>query len=187
MSVLGFKPWCRVHRLAEVDPADLEALGVRLVLLDRDNTCVPRGEHDPAPDVVAWCERARELGLRLALVSNNWSVAALKTTSAALEAPVVTFALKPLPFGLWSAMEAAGVPAEQTVLVGDQLFTDGLGSLLANIPVILVDPQSTRDLFYTRWLRPLEARLMEDVPYGWERARAERARARGADSGGKAS
>ncbi len=174
MRLPGLTPWCRVHALSEVDPAELEALGFRLVLLDRDNTCVPRGESDPTPDVVAWCERARELGLRLALVSNNWSVAALERTSDALRAPVVTFAMKPLPFGLTRAMEAAGVPAEQTVLVGDQLFTDGLGAAWARIPVILVDPQSKKDLFYTRLLRPVEARLAADVPYGWERARAER-------------
>ncbi len=175
MRLPGLTPWCRVHALSEVDPAELRALGFRLVLLDRDNTCVPRGESDPAPDVVAWCERARERGLRLALVSNNWSVRALRQTSEALSAPVVTFAMKPLPFGLQRAMDAAGVPKEQTVLVGDQLFTDGLGASMAKIPVILVDPQSTKDLFYTRLLRPVEARLMASVPYGWARVRDERA------------
>ncbi len=168
MSVPALTPWCRLHALSELDPAELEARGIRLVLLDRDNTCVPRGCKDPAPDVIAWCARARELGLRLALVSNNWSVSALARTSEALSAPVVTFALKPLPFGLKRAMEAAGVPAEQTVLVGDQLLTDVLGGSFAGIPVILVDPQSQKDLIHTRLLRPVEARLLAGVPYGWE-------------------
>lgn len=167
MRVRAMEPWQRVHALAEVDPARLRALGVRLVLLDRDNTVVPRGELEPAEDVMRWCERAKACGLSLAIVSNNWSVGALRHTSATLDVPVVTFAMKPLPFGLVGAMEKAGVPAEQTVLVGDQLFTDSLGGHWAKIRVILVDPQSTKDLFYTRWLRPVEERLLAAVPYGW--------------------
>ena len=174
MRISALTPWCRLHALSEVDPAELRAMGVRLVLLDRDNTCVPRGEVDPAPDVIAWCARARKQGLRLALVSNNWSLAALRHTSDALSAPVVTFALKPLPFGLRRAMDGAGVPAEQTVLVGDQLLTDVLGGSFAGIRVILVDPQTERDVIHTRLLRPVEARLLEGVPYGWERAHGKR-------------
>ncbi len=161
-------PWRRVHALRDLDPAELEALGVRLVLLDRDNTCVPRGETDPTDEVVAWCAEARGVGLALALVSNNWDREGLERTSSQLECPVVSFAMKPLPHGLRRAMAEAGVPREQTILVGDQLFTDVLAGRLAGVRVALVDPQSERDLFYAKPMRKVERRLLRGVPYEGE-------------------
>lgn len=160
-----YAPWRRLRALRELDPEFLEASGVRLVLLDRDNTCVPRGEKDPTPDVMAWCAHAKELGISLALVSNNWDIEGLERTSRQLGCPVVSFALKPLPHGLRRAMMAAGVAREQTVLVGDQLFTDVLAGHLAGVRVVLVDPQSKRDLPYAALMRHIERRLLRDVPY----------------------
>lgn len=158
-------PWRRHHALTDVDPQALREEGVRLVLLDRDNTCVPRDVAEPPAEVVEWVARARDAGLALTLVSNNCHSHDLARTASTLGIPFVGFALKPAPFGLWRAMDLAGVAAEQTVLVGDQLFTDILGGRTAGVRVVLVDPQSTCDLPYTLVLRRLESRLLRDIPY----------------------
>ena len=43
-----------VASLPLVDAEALAAEGVRLVLLDRDNTCVPRDASEPPAEVMAW-------------------------------------------------------------------------------------------------------------------------------------
>ena len=61
-----------VASLPLVDVQVLVDEGVRLVLLDRDNTCVPRDAQAAPAEVVAWLDAARAAGLSLCLVSNNF-------------------------------------------------------------------------------------------------------------------
>ena len=58
--------------------------GVRLVLLDRDNTCVPRDARVAPDAVTAWLDRAREAGLELCLVSNNFHTSHVSRTAREL-------------------------------------------------------------------------------------------------------
>ena len=58
-----------------------------------------------------------------------------------------------------------GVPRSQTVLIGDQVFTDLMAARLAGIPSILVDPQSTKELWYTRIFRQMEKLALKDTSY----------------------
>lgn len=67
-----FSPYRYVSSIDLVDIDDLVASGVRALLIDRDNTLVPRdAEHAPGA-VVTWLEEARSRGIRLCMVSNNW-------------------------------------------------------------------------------------------------------------------
>ena len=61
-----------VASLPQLSVEELVAEGVRLVLLDRDNTCAPRDADLPPAEVMTWLDRAREAGLRLCLVSNDF-------------------------------------------------------------------------------------------------------------------
>ena len=69
---------------------------------------------------------------------------------------VVHHAMKPAPFAVRRALSLVGVAPEQAVLVGDQVFTDVMAGNLAGVRTILVDPQSTRDLWYTHIFRVFE-------------------------------
>ena len=70
-----------VASLPLVDVDGLVAQGVRLVLLDRDNTCVPRDAKAAPAEVAAWLVRAREAGLELCLVSNNFHTSHVSRTA----------------------------------------------------------------------------------------------------------
>ena len=65
-------------------------------------------------------------------------------------------------------MRKVGVPAEQTVLIGDQIFTDMIAGNLAGVQTILVRPQSRRDLWYTYILRAMEHMVLRDVSFEGE-------------------
>lgn len=159
------QPWRRYHRVEDVDVDELRTQGVRLVLLDRDNTCVPRNRTAPPESVRAWFDRARKAGLALCLVSNNFHGTEVAASAEDLGVEKIDHAMKPAPFALWAACDKMGVPREQAVLIGDQVFTDVAAANLAGVRPILVDPQSDEDLWYTQVFRLFEEGAMPDPSY----------------------
>ena len=157
-----------VARIEDVDVDDLVRAGVRLVLVDRDNTCVPR-DSDAAPQsVVAWCDLAREAGLDLCLISNNVHTSLLFETAEQLGCDVITHAFKPSPHSLLQALKRYGVTRDQCVMIGDQIFTDVMAGNFARVPTILVHPQCPEDLWYAVPFRKFEAWLLRDHPFEGE-------------------
>ena len=54
------------------------------------------------------------------------------------------------------ALGLVGAKPAEAVLIGDQVFTDVVAGNLAGVRTILVDPQSTTDLWYTHIFRVFE-------------------------------
>lgn len=154
-----------VASLPLVDIDELVRTGVRCVLLDRDNTCVPKDTKRLPQDVVAWVERAKQAGLQICLVSNNFFATEVETTARQLAVSKIDHAMKPAPFAVWAALKRMGVQRSQAVLIGDQVFTDVLAGNLAGIATILVRPQSVTDLFYTKLLRRVEHRVLRSIRF----------------------
>ena len=48
--------------------------------------------------------------------------------------------MKPLPWGVWSALRKLHSPPAETAIVGDQLFADVMAGRLAGVRSILVEP-----------------------------------------------
>ena len=142
--------------------------GVRLVLLDRDNTCVPRDASTPPAEVMAWLERAREAGIRLCLVSNNFHSSQVRASAELMGCEVVDHAMKPLPFALRRAMRLMGAVPGETVMVGDQVYTDVAAGNLARVRTVLVRPQSRKDLWYTHVFRVFERLALRGVTFDGE-------------------
>jgi uncharacterized protein len=125
------------------------------VILDFDNTVLPWGSPTTPPAIEAWVRGLRAAGMAACIVSNNFS-ARVRRVGAALGVPVVGWALKPVPVGLWRAMAIMGTGRSTTALIGDQLFTDVLGGNLLGIYTILVEPLSTDEFPTTRLVRRIE-------------------------------
>ena len=157
-----------VASLPLVDVDELVSSGVRLVLLDRDNTCVPRDAESAPAEVLAWLDRAREAGLGLCLVSNNFHSSQVGRTARELGVEVVDHAMKPAPFALARAMRLMGASREETVMIGDQVFTDVAAGNLAGVRTILVRPQSRKDLWYTHVFRVFERLALHNVTFDGE-------------------
>lgn len=139
-----------------IDPAWLQKQGVKLVLLDRDNTVVPRSTRRLAPEAADWAARLRAAGIEVFIISNNFHSKQIDETAAELGCGSIDHAMKPCPLALRAAMRRMGVTADETVMVGDQVFTDVASGNLAGVRTILVRPQSTRDLWYTQIMRLAE-------------------------------
>lgn len=159
-----FSPTRYVSCVERIDLDVLWAQGKRAILLDRDNTLVPR-DRPCAPDAVAsWLDRARELGFELIMVSNNWHRNQVERSARELGMDCIVFACKPLPFAIRASMRRLGARKDESVMIGDQLYTDVWGGNLAGVETVLVKPQTTVDLWYTQIFRIFERRALRGLP-----------------------
>ena len=164
-------PFGATRYVASLPLVDIDWLvdeGVRLVLLDRDNTCVPRDAAQAPAEVLDWLERAREAGLSLWLVSNNFHSSQVGATARLLGCEVVDHAMKPAPFALRRAMRMHAVMPGEAVMIGDQVFTDVVAGNLARVRTVLVRPQSRTDLWYTHIFRIFERLALRGVSFEGE-------------------
>ncbi len=143
----------------EVDLESLRALGVRGLVLDLDNTLTDWNEEYVRPEVVEWLRAARSMGMRMSLVSNAIRGSRVKRIGAELGLEVVTWALKPLPYGYRRALAAMGTVPANTCAIGDQVFTDLLGAKLAGMYAVLLTPLARRESPHTRLIRLVERPL----------------------------
>lgn len=151
------KPTARLHAISDISIDALSAKGISCVLFDRDNTVVPRDTKTVPPEVSAWLDAVRAAGIKVCMVSNNFHTTEIEASAAELGCEVIHHAMKPFPFAINAALKKMGAQPSETVLVGDQVFTDVMAGNLAGIRTILVDPQSRTDLWYTHIFRVFEA------------------------------
>jgi HAD superfamily phosphatase (TIGR01668 family) len=146
---------------ASSDPQRLNTLGANRPQSERQaiNRQLPRVSGQLPESVAQWVAAAKASGLSVCLLSNNWHRVVF-SYAAQLDVPCVYKAMKPLPFAFRRALRRIGAQASATMVIGDQLFTDVLGARLLGMPVIMVQPRSSTDLWYTLLLRRLERRLM---------------------------
>ena len=112
--------------------------GYRGVLFDIDNTLVPHGE--AADDkAIAFFQKLRDLGFKFCLISNN-KEERVKSFADKVGAPYIFDAHKPSTDGYNKAMEIIGTDINETIFVGDQVFTDVFGGNRASLYTILVRP-----------------------------------------------
>lgn len=121
-----------------INYAGLYELGYRGVIYDIDNTLVPHGA--PADErAVALFEKLKALGYQTVLLSNN-KEPRVKMFNDEVHSQYIFKAGKPGIKGYQKAMEMMGTNPENTIFVGDQLFTDVWGAKKAGISTYLVKP-----------------------------------------------
>lgn len=112
--------------------------GFRGLIFDIDNTLVPHGA--PADKrALELFERLRKIGFRCCLLSNNQEPR-VKMFNEKIQTDYVYNAHKPSVKSYKKAMEIMGTNTEDTLFIGDQLFTDVWGAKRAGIHNILVKP-----------------------------------------------
>ncbi len=126
--------------VTDISPQALAERGIKLVLADLDNTLVPYKVTQPPPELTAWKEELESCGIRLFLLSNSRKPGRAQKFAEKLGIPFQGHSGKPKKAGYLRAMERMGVTPEQTVMVGDQIFTDTLGANNAGVAPLLVQP-----------------------------------------------
>lgn len=121
-----------------IDYEKLYKEGYRGIIFDIDNTLVPHGA--PADErAVALITRLKACGFRVLFLSNN-KEPRVKQFNDAVGAEYIYKAGKPKTAGYVKAMKRLKTKPDNTMFVGDQLFTDIWGAKKAGLETWLVKP-----------------------------------------------
>jgi len=127
----------------DIDFNKMYEKGYRSVIFDVDNTLVPHGA--PADDkAIAFFKKLHEIGYKTLLLSNNKEYR-VKSFAEAVDASYIYKANKPSKAGYLAAMERMGTNRNNTIFVGDQIFTDIWGANNAAIHSILTKPINPKE------------------------------------------
>ena len=155
-----FFPDHTVSSTYEIDYEKLYQQGYRGVLFDIDNTLV---EHGNAADARAkkLFARLREIGFECCLISNN-KMKRVYRFNENIGVHMVFNAHKPGKKGYYYAMDLMNTRPENTVFVGDQLFTDIFGAKRIGLKNYLVKPINAREEFQIILKRQLERVVLRE-------------------------
>jgi HAD superfamily phosphatase (TIGR01668 family) len=148
-----------VRGVLDIDLDALRAAGVDTLLMDLDNTLLPRDSSVMPPEIVEWCASLGGRGFTVCLVSNNWHER-VHQVAEELGFALVAKSVKPLPFAFLRALKRVGSTRRRSAVVGDQMFTDVLGGKLLGMTTVMVLPLSESDLPHTLVLRRVERVLL---------------------------
>lgn len=150
-------PSLLVHRITDLTPQLLTDRGIKLLMLDFDNTIVPYTTDMPTPEVEQWLKTMCQSDIQICVVSNSHKDRVPKFC-AQRGIPCITHAKKPSPSGVKRCMEQFSITGKQAALVGDQIYTDTLAGNLAGVQSILVDAIYNHNF----WLK---ARHVLELPF----------------------
>ena len=146
-----------INSTYEIDFDKLYKQGYRGIIFDIDNTLVPHGA--PADErAISLFTHLKEIGFSCMLLSNN-KEPRVKMFNDAVDVDYIYKAGKPKPSGYKKAMHRLGTTTDNTLFVGDQIFTDVLGGRLCGIPTVLLTPIEEETSLSFRIRRRLEKPL----------------------------
>lgn len=129
-----------VRAITDLGPQWFQERGIRLLLLDFDNTVVAYTTTEPTEELLAWLGQMREANISVMVVSNSRKSRRVPEFCQRFGLPWIKRAGKPNPKGIRRAMEQQGFSPAETAMAGDQTFTDILGGNLAGVTTVLVYP-----------------------------------------------
>lgn len=122
----------------EINYEKLYQEGYRGILFDIDNTLVEHGA-DATPRAIALFDRLKKIGFQTCLISNN-SDERVSRFNQKIGTNYIHKANKPSKKNYIRATKIMGTRIDNTVFVGDQLFTDVFGANRIGMMTYLVKP-----------------------------------------------
>jgi hypothetical protein len=152
-------PLAPAHAADSLHQVDLQRLwdrGKRLILIDVDNTLVQWKAENFAQPVLDWLAQAKQMGFNLCIISNTNRLDRLARLSELLGIETVRGRFKPSRAMFRLAMIKFKCKPEQTIMIGDQLFTDVLGANRSGIEAVWVRKMEGREFGPTSISRFME-------------------------------
>ena len=156
---LSFLPRHIYTSLTAIDLRALHDAGVRLLMLDFDNTIVPYTTNDPTDEIGRWLDAAGESAVQICVVSNS-KRGRVVDFCRARGIDCITRANKPFSRGIRECLRKYDMPPDSAALVGDQIYTDVLGANCAGVRSILIPAINNHNI----WLK---LRHVAELPFIW--------------------
>lgn len=154
---MRFLPTMMTHAITDLTPEILHEKGIRLLMLDFDNTIVPYTTDEPTKEVKYWIHLMKLSDIQLCVVSNS-KKDRVPAFCRRFGIDCITHARKPFSKGIRQCLEKYGIPAGECALVGDQIYTDTLGARSCGVQAILVEAIDNHNI----WLK---LRHVAELPF----------------------
>jgi uncharacterized protein len=159
--LMSFCPHEIARRVEDIDLDRLKREGVRGLLLDLDNTLTLWQSEELSPTVRTWLERATQ-EFRVCLLSNAVKGGRVHRMAGRLGVSCVHGLGpwgKPWALAYRRALAETETAPGETVMIGDQLFTDICGARRSGMRAIMVEPMGPREFWVTKINRKLARRV----------------------------
>ena len=156
----NFIPDMYQKSIYHIDYEKLLEDGIKCILFDLDNTCVPYKDKVPNKKLIDLIETLKDMDFKVIIFSNALK-RRIKPFKDALNVDAVARAGKPRKDKFLKVMKIFGYNLSEVAIIGDQLYKDILGGNRVGIKTILDNPMSKDDMFLTK----LIFRNLEKIQY----------------------
>lgn len=156
-----FVPSLHVKSIFSLDYEKLYQEGIRLILLDLDNTLITYKMTEPTNDLFLWKNKLEQMGFELMIVSNSKKQRVVFFAKL-FGIKYVQFAKKPLKNGFKRALSQTKntYQINEVAEIGDQIMTDVLGANRMGFLSILVDPIDKKTEFLVTRMNRLYEKIV---------------------------
>jgi hypothetical protein len=147
-------------KISDIDLNKLKQKNIDTILLDLDNTLVPWYNNYIDPEIYNWLNNIKVNNFKVCIISNGLSIR-VKRIGKELGFPFISNAIKPSTRAIVKALKMLNSKPENTVIIGDQIFTDILAGNRLGLTTILVKPLAKVELITTKFVRIIEKKILK--------------------------
>lgn len=160
----NFLPAACYKTVFDIDYSKLYENGIRIILIDLDNTLIPYDIHEAMQEHIELFKTIKSFGFKIIIISNN-KEERVKKFASAVNCEYIFSALKPLKKGYKRALkQLQDYDNHEIIAIGDQLMTDVFGSSRVKIKCILVKAiKKPSEKWYTKINRYFESKVLKRI------------------------
>lgn len=136
--------------------------GIKYLLFDLDNTCIPYVEKKPTKELKEHFDKLKDIGFKIILFSNSPRYR-LEPFKEYLNVDCCAKAGKPRKNKFIKILKIYNINLSDVAIIGDQLVTDIYGGNRIGITTVLVNPISNIDMPFTKIYRLIEKRKIRKM------------------------
>ena len=153
-------PNMQVRKITDITINMLKENNIKGMILDVDNTLIDL-DRVPLEGIKEWIDNMKNEGIKFCIASNSLKKDKIEKVAKMLDIPYVHFSAKPTKIGLKKAKQILGIENNKNIAeVGDQLFTDVLGTNRMKMFSILTEPLCEEKVKINNLKRKLEKRVL---------------------------
>jgi len=139
------KPKVYVDSICNIDLKKLKKVKkIKGIIVDLDNTLVAWGKKEVSQRIIDWVKEAKRLEFKLCIVSNTNSKRVAEFAKI-FNIPYHSKYFKPFRIAFNNGLKILDTKKSETVVIGDQIFTDIWGGNRLKLLTILVAPIAKKD------------------------------------------
>lgn len=154
------RPDYLVEKIQDINLSFFLDKNIKGLIIDLDNTITFYNSKEIDQDVKDWINSMLDSGIKIIILSNN-DAERIRETIKDFPIDYIAKARKPFKKGYRKALKKLNLPADNAIMIGDQIFTDTLGAKRSGLEIILVNPLPGKEYWFTYVSRFFERRVKE--------------------------